>query len=224
MQLSCLLFAPLWIISAVLCAPVFPAYFASASSLTMLDTRYSLLCLSDPGRVEFVEDAQDCAVDLLPLDSIITAEARSSHESSQQFGAPLDSEAEHSSRCTACAHNAPLRAHHCHSCQCCVRAFDHHCFWIGSCIGERNHVRFVVYLCVQTAVLVMALSFIGESLQHSVHPLLHAAEVVVILCLFGALVMVGGLAVFHVYLLSTGQTTREVTCYLLRFTNDFLGI
>ena len=47
-------------------------------------------------------------------------------------------------------------------------------------------------------------------LQQVAGGVLHAAKVVVMLCLLSSLVMVGSLAVFHFYLLSTGQTTREV--------------
>jgi Na+/melibiose symporter-like transporter len=73
-------------------------------------------------------------------------------------------------------------------------------------------VLFAGYLAVQSAVLLIALSFIGDSLQQADNTALRVAKVTVLVCLLSALVMVGGLALFHVYLLSTGQTTREVKC------------
>ena len=50
----------------------------------------------------------------------------------------------------------------------------------------------------------------ASSLQQAADAPLHAAKVIIMMCLLCSLVMVGSLAVFHVYLLSTGQTTREV--------------
>ena len=161
------------------------------SALTCPPGRYAALCLSDPGRV--LRDDADSEQEMLPLGEDVEGAVR------------CDSE-----QCATCGAQAPLRSHHCHVCRCCVRAFDHHCFWIGTCIGEKNHALFAAYLWVQTVVLLMALMFVGDALQRATGAALHAAQVAVVLCLLGALVMVGGLAVFHAYLLRTGQTTREV--------------
>ena len=149
--------------------------------------RYMKLCRSDPGRV--VHDEEGGGGGELQ---------------------PLGEGGGDAKACGACRHAAPLRSHHCHACRCCVRAFDHHCFWIGTCVGESNHLLFAAYLWVQTVVLVLAVSFTGESLQQAADAPLHAAKVIIMMCLLCSLVMVGSLAVFHVYLLSTGQTTREV--------------
>ena len=118
--------------------------------------------------------------------------------------------------CSTCGIAPPLRAHHCHACRCCVRTFDHHCFWIGTCVGERNHFLFAAYLYVQSAVLLLALSSIGDALQHDDYPAVRWSKIAVLICLLSALVMVGALAVFHTYLLCTGQTTREVAAGVIR--------
>jgi hypothetical protein len=167
--------------------------------------RYSHLCLSDPGRVTSpdLEHGSEASQLLSPCDQ----PDHCATDDSVVIDGSVDL---HLRTCGKCALEAPLRSHHCHACRCCVRAFDHHCFWIGTCVGERNHALFASYLCLQTVVLVLALSFTGEAMQHAAGSYLHAATVIIMLCLFSALVMVGGLAAFHAYLLGTGQTTREV--------------
>jgi hypothetical protein len=171
----------------------------SSSSVTCA-IRYSALCLSDPGRVISVEN--NCSHELIPLDGDVDVEG-SVCRSNEHDDAPA---------CASCGLVPPLRSRHCHACRCCVRTYDHHCFWIGTCVGEKNHVLFALFLWVQSAVLLVALAFIGDALQHDDGSALHAFKVTVLVCLLCALVMVGGLAVFHAYLLRTGQTTREVPC------------
>ncbi|CAJ1949380.1 unnamed protein product [Cylindrotheca closterium] len=49
--------------------------------------------------------------------------------------------------CVLCAiPKPPLRSHHCKICNKCVATFDHHCGFLATCIGERNHVRFWIFV------------------------------------------------------------------------------
>ena len=57
--------------------------------------------------------------------------------------------------CTVCHLETPIRAKHCKKCDRCIGTHDHHCPWVGNCIGERNKVKFYVYLWIQMIQLVL---------------------------------------------------------------------
>ena len=40
----------------------------------------------------------------------------------------------------------PLQSHHCKLCYNCVATCDQHCTFLHTCIGERNHVRFWIFV------------------------------------------------------------------------------
>ena len=60
--------------------------------------------------------------------------------------------------CTVCHLETPIRAKHCKKCDRCVGTHDHHCPWVGNCIGERNKIKFYVYLWVQMIQLVLGVT------------------------------------------------------------------
>ncbi|OQV23704.1 putative Palmitoyltransferase ZDHHC3 [Hypsibius exemplaris] len=48
--------------------------------------------------------------------------------------------------CQRCDMYRPPRAHHCRTCQGCVRKMDHHCPWINNCVGAFNQKYFLQFL------------------------------------------------------------------------------
>ncbi|CAG9326035.1 unnamed protein product [Blepharisma stoltei] len=67
--------------------------------------------------------------------------------------------------CTICQQDQPLRAKHCKYCNKCVYRSDHHCTWIANCVGERNHCQFYWYLFFQTSEGIIAIIFLGISID-----------------------------------------------------------
>ena len=98
--------------------------------------------------------------------------------------------------------------------------------WLGTCVGANNYRTFSIFLYSLNALLLFVLTFcvvdmayITREKRHDGHPALHSAFAAMLArnpiafllslyCLLAA-VFVVGLAAFHVYLVSTGQTTNE---------------
>ncbi|TBU63478.1 zf-DHHC-domain-containing protein [Dichomitus squalens] len=118
--------------------------------------------------------------------------------------------------CKKCNAPKPERAHHCGTCGRCVLKMDHHCMWLGhKCIGHRTHASFVHLLICVTSLAVYVAALCGSVTWWAfTHPLnidettpVHAMFVAfyaIVICM-----VIGSFCMYHIYLISTNQTTLE---------------
>lgn len=116
--------------------------------------------------------------------------------------------------CDTCLLYRPPRCSHCSICNNCVQRFDHHCPWVGQCIGMRNYRFFYMFISTSTILCIYVFVFSWISIIKRKGTIWKAmsedilSDFLVVYC-FIAVWFVGGLSIFHFYLISTNQTTYE---------------
>ncbi|XP_020592342.1 probable protein S-acyltransferase 7 [Phalaenopsis equestris] len=120
--------------------------------------------------------------------------------------------------CRICKIFRPPRSFHCQVCDNCVEKFDHHCPWLSQCVGLRNNRYYMMFIFMALVFFVYMLSFswwkIGKKMSDNEWGGFRAAAELpetfaLALFSFGAIGFLGGLAIFHVYLIIVNQTARE---------------
>ncbi|CAG8521096.1 7725_t:CDS:2 [Paraglomus brasilianum] len=118
--------------------------------------------------------------------------------------------------CKKCHLPKPERAHHCSVCKRCVLRFDHHCPWIANCVGHYNHRYFLLFMTYLTIACAYFATLGWQPFLQSLEfdyewewwmPRPYVALTFLLAVSIG--VALGGMCLWHYYLVVSAQTTVE---------------
>ncbi|XP_026664451.2 probable protein S-acyltransferase 7 [Phoenix dactylifera] len=120
--------------------------------------------------------------------------------------------------CRICKIFRPPRSCHCTVCDNCVEKFDHHCPWISQCIGLRNYRYYLMFIFSDLVFFIYIFAFSSWRIRRKmvntgsgVFGVIQSAPEIFALAVFSfvSIWFLGGLLVFHAYLITLNQTARE---------------
>ncbi|KAJ3996689.1 DHHC palmitoyltransferase-domain-containing protein [Lentinula boryana] len=125
--------------------------------------------------------------------------------------------------CRICWTSKPDRTHHCSFCGRCVLKMDHHCPWLGNrCIGHRTYPAFlhlllcITLLAIYVAVLCAHALYYAFNNPYTVDAFSPVHEIGLVFAGVTFTIVIGSFFAYHLYLVSTNQTTLEhITPFLL---------
>ncbi len=120
--------------------------------------------------------------------------------------------------CLTCRDWRMPRTFHCSRCDQCISIHDHHCIWINNCVGERNYRYFFAFLlfgCI-CSIYLSVLAYYHIFIYQKTHSLsfkqtLNHVPMSFFNAIYGNLILLYPLLLllYHIFLVSTQQTTRE---------------